>query len=96
MSNSMKCTVCDSEHLGYGIKCTKCGARLKKKKTRSSPTKEKRKKVKKDKCSGNKKTYKSRSEASKARKGLQKEKGMMLRIYRCGTCSGFHLTKFRG
>jgi len=88
------CDVCDTEHIGYGTKCLKCGARLEKKVRKSAPSNEKRlrKKIVK-KCKGNKKSYQKRGEARKASKKIHQNTGRMSRIYYCSDCNKYHLTK---
>ena len=88
------CDACDSEHIGYGTKCLKCGSRLEKKIQKSAPSNEKRLKKKKIKgCNGNKKSYQIKKDARKACKNIQQNTGRMSRIYYCNDCKKYHLTK---
>jgi len=88
------CGACDSEHIGYGTKCLKCGSRLKKKIRKSAPSNEKRLKKKKIKgCNGNKKSYQIKKDARKASKNIQQNTDRMSRIYYCNDCKKYHLTK---
>ena len=94
----VKCRVCDTLNPLFRDKCLDCGTRLFKKSKPSQLSKKakaKRKRTKLQVCVGNKNTYKTRNTASWARKKLQRDKGMALRIYWCGKCQGFHLTKYR-
>ena len=94
---SKMCSVCDAEILYYRKKCIKCGAMLmKKKRSRSAPTNEKRlKKKKKITCLGNKKKYYNKSHVVKTIKKIYKNTGRQSRVYRCKGCKCFHLTKYR-
>tara|TARA_B110000444_G_C18624539_1_gene493774 strand:- start:419 stop:712 length:294 start_codon:yes stop_codon:yes gene_type:complete len=94
----MKCTVCDLQHQDFERKCRECKVPLSKKRqnqTRSKQSKGKDKyKKKKPDCNGNKIIYSSNKKAlSTAR--VMFEKGISLRIYKCNTCQGYHLTKLR-
>ena len=98
----IQCPVCDTDNHHFLATCSECGARLRKVKRRTGPKKKNRKKIeakakKKEmrKCRGNKQTYPKRTDAVKARYGLFQKTGRMSKIYRCGTCNGYHLTKLR-
>ena len=47
------------------------------------------------KCRGNKHIYPTKKDARNASRGIFKKTGRMSKIYRCGTCKGYHLTKLR-
>jgi hypothetical protein len=84
----------------FMLKCPECGADQEKTKRRSQPRKKNKKKIQRKiekkasaKCKGNKITHKTHGQAAMVAKKLFAEKGRMSKIYRCGFCKGFHLTK---
>ena len=95
----VKCGVCDTENPVFLLKCSKCGLRLSKTKHKKMASK-KKKALQKNKrkpigCDGNKIKYRTRHDASKARKNIYAQKGAILRIYKCKVCNAYHLTKLR-
>ena len=98
----IQCPVCDTDNHHFLTTCSECGARLRKVKRKTGTKNNNRKKIeakaKKKKMSkfrGNKQPYQNIAEAVKARYGIFKKTGRMSKIYRCGTCKGYHLTKLR-
>ena len=98
----IQCPVCDTDNYHFLTTCSECGARLRRVKRKTGPKKKNRKKIeakakKKEmsKCRGNKQTYPKYADAAKASRGIFQKKGRMSKIYKCGTCKGYHLTKLR-
>ena len=95
------CIVCDTENYHFMSSCSECGVRLRKAVARPG-TKKKNKKKNESKikrkilaqCRGNKHIYPTKKDAGNASRGIFKKTGRMSKIYRCGTCKGYHLTKF--
>ena len=96
------CSVCDTENYHFMSSCSECGVRLRKAVahpgTKKKDKKKKESKIKRKilaQCRGNKQIYPTKKDAENASRGIFKNTGRMSKIYRCGTCKGYHLTKLR-
>ena len=96
------CDVCDTDNYAFMSSCSECGTRLRKAVARSGIKKKNKKKneskIKRKiltQCRGNKQIYPTKKDAENASRGIFKNTGRMSKIYRCGTCKGYHLTKLR-
>lgn len=74
--------------------------KLRKAMARPGPKKKNQKKIlfnrrKKElaRCRGNKQIHSTQKDAAKVSRAIFRKKGRMSKIYRCGTCKGYHLTK---
>ena len=96
--SSRICSACDAENIGFRNRCIKCKEKLDIKKFKGQSNKAKareNRKIVREQCNVNKRSYKTRREANLAAKAMLK-KGQGLKSYWCKGCNGYHLTKQKG